>query len=93
MEIELKKRCKYAGDIFEALIVKAGFPIEVATDLLNSIKDADVAPVVHGRWKLRDDGSGTCSECRFTQKYVWDYDNWQNYCGVCGAKMDLEPEV
>lgn len=50
---------------------------------------ADVAPVVHGHWKLRDDGSGTCSECGFTQKNVWDYDNWQNYCGVCGADMRL----
>lgn len=47
-----------------------------------------VAPVVHGKWKLNKDGSGTCNKCGFTQKNVWDYDNHQNYCGVCGAKMD-----
>ena len=41
----------------------------------------------HGRWILHDNGSGTCDQCRFTQKNVWDYDNWQNYCGVCGADM------
>lgn len=48
---------------------------------------ADVAPVVHGKWKLHDNGDGTCDQCGFRQKYIWDYDNWQNYCGVCGADM------
>ena len=38
-------------------------------------------------WKLNRDGSGTCNKCHFTQKNVWDYDNWQRYCGVCGAEM------
>jgi hypothetical protein len=49
---------------------------------------ADVAEVRHGEWKFNKDGSGTCNQCGFTQKNVWDYDRWQNYCGVCGAKMD-----
>lgn len=49
---------------------------------------AEVAEVKHGTWKLHKDGSGTCDQCRFTQKNVWDYDNSQNYCGHCGAKMD-----
>ena len=40
-----------------------------------------------GKWKLNKDGSGTCSECHFTQNGVWDLDNWQNYCGHCGADM------
>ena len=43
-----------------------------------------------GKWKLHRDGGGTCSVCHFTQRSVWDYDNWQNYCGVCGAKMGVE---
>lgn len=30
----------------------------------------------------------TCDQCGFTQKNVWDYDNYQNYCGHCGAKME-----
>lgn len=50
----------------------------------------DVAKVVHSKWKLHKDGSGTCKQCGTTQKNVWDYDNWQNFCGHCGAKMDLE---
>ena len=40
-----------------------------------------------GKWRLHKDGSGTCSECGFTQKYVWDMDGWQNFCGHCGADM------
>ena len=62
---------------------------------LSEIDDAptiEAEPIKHGRWELRNDGSGTCSECHFTQKNVWDYDSHQNYCGVCGAKMDLEEE-
>ena len=44
-EIKLNKRCKYAGDIFPKLI-DIGFDIEMATDFLNNIKDADVVEVV-----------------------------------------------
>lgn len=40
-----------------------------------------------GTWKLHSNGSGTCSECHFTQLNVWDYDSQQRYCGCCGAKM------
>ena len=42
---------------------------------------------VEGVWTFNRDGSGTCSNCHFTQKGVWDYDNHQHFCGVCGAKM------
>ena len=49
---------------------------------------ADVAEVKHGEWILHDDGSGTCKVCGKHQKNIWDMDNWQNYCGHCGAKMD-----
>ena len=49
---------------------------------------ADVVEVKHGTWKLHKDGSGTCNQCRFTQKGVWDDDSWQRYCGCCGARMD-----
>ena len=43
--------------------------------------------VKHGKWKLHKNGSGTCDQCNFTQKDVWDMDRWQRYCGVCGAIM------
>lgn len=46
--------------------------------------------VAQGKWKFKKDGSGTCDQCGFTQKNVWDHDNYQKYCGICGAKMDIE---
>lgn len=45
-----------------------------------------------GKWDLRKDGSGVCSECHFHQKNVWDLDSWQNFCGVCGADMRGEQD-
>lgn len=63
----------------------------------NAFADADkIAEILYnagyrkqivGGWKFHKDGSGTCSECHVTQRNVWDYDNWQNFCGHCGAKM------
>ena len=52
--------------------------------------DHGVTVKKRGRWELLDCGRGTCSECNFTQKDVWGYDSYQRYCGLCGAKMDLE---
>lgn len=66
-----------------------GFDMSVI--LVSDIKrapTADVAEVKRSKWILHNDGSGTCKQCGFTQKNVWDYDNWQNFCGHCGAKMD-----
>ena len=51
-------------------------------------KSADVVEVVHSKWIFYTDGSGECERCHIRQKNVWDYDNWQNFCGHCGAKMD-----
>ena len=59
-----------------------------AVDAIQFMPAADVKPVVHGKWTLHPDGSATCSECHFWQNSIWDLDNWQNYCGVCGAKID-----
>lgn len=50
----------------------------------------EYAPVIHATWTLNKTGTGTCSNCHFTQANVWDHDNYQQYCGVCGAKMSLE---
>lgn len=55
--------------------------------VINNIPADDVVEVRHGRWKLHEDGSGTCQECGCHQKYVWDVNGWQNYCGHCGADM------
>jgi hypothetical protein len=53
-------------------------------------KWVEYAPVIYATWTLNNYGKGTCSNCNFTQANVWDYDNYQQYCGVCGAKMSLE---
>lgn len=52
--------------------------------------DAGWRKQIEATWKLNNYGSGTCSACNFTQRGVWDYDNFQRYCGCCGAKMKLE---
>ena len=70
-------------DIFsESVITYAKMAIEALEDKVNN-------PQKQGKWKLHDDGSGTCDQCNFRQKNVWDYDNHQRYCGVCGAEMSL----
>lgn len=55
--------------------------------IINAIPADDVVEVRHGRWKLHEDGSGTCQECGCLQKHVWDVNGWQNYCGHCGVDM------
>lgn len=65
----------------------AHYPEWYARDI-REIPTADVVEVRHGVWILHTDGNGTCDQCKVKQKYVWDYDNSQNYSGHCGAKMD-----
>ena len=62
----------------------------VVLDLIEAESTVDVEKVRHGEWVLHPDGSGTCNLCNRTQKFVWDFDNAQDYCGKCGAKMDGE---
>ena len=58
---------------------------------INSVPNADVAPVRHGRWVIVDDGvmigdgkHMECSEC-----HIWKIDRIKtDYCPNCGAKMD-----
>ena len=47
-------------------------------------------PAIRAKWKLLNEGRGTCTNCNFTQACVWDYDTHQRYCGCCGAEMSLE---
>jgi hypothetical protein len=52
---------------------------------IKSIPAADVAPVVHGRWKKKKDSDlFYCSECELPSMHKWPY------CERCGAKMDDE---
>ena len=62
--------------------------------VLQTFPAADVAPVVHGRWKQcfedwRNQIEGDeCSACGF-QHYGVGIGHY-SYCPNCGAKMDLE---
>ena len=58
-------------------------PQRVKTLLLRQ-PDADVAPVVHGKW-LEEDGAQICSNCG--EEHCWD-EYRATYCDNCGARMD-----
>ena len=90
-EIALVKRVKYAVDVYKRLL-EGGFDIDNAVLFLEGIPDADVAPVVHGRWLGWGKGGtptyenyGTCSICGEDAEI---YTGHRNYCPNCGAKMD-----
>ena len=58
---------------------------------------ADVAEVVHGRWKLLDECSNAGVYCSICHKAVYRESAWyknvhikSKYCPNCGAKMDKE---
>ena len=84
---KLNKKKKYSFQTQGGCFPKSEWFIKA--DDFFAAPDADVVEVIHSKWELHKDGSGTCRQCGVTQKNVWDYDNWQNYCGHCGAKMDL----
>lgn len=55
---------------------------------IKNIPAADVAPVVHGRWRLVGEcGFNDCYICSECGKIAM---NDSNYCPNCGAKMDKE---
>ena len=58
---------------------------EICTQEINSIPDADVAPVVHGRWIEDESGIIICPKCKRGYNLVAKF---TNYCPGCGAKMD-----
>ena len=50
--------------------------------MIEDMPSADVAPVVHARWKRYGKNLGECSECGEIVSVR------NNYCPNCGAKMD-----
>ena len=97
MEIKLKKRFKYAGDVYAELI-KNAFTPSYASELIDKVPDADVAPVVHGKWCVSEYEYLNCSVCgeqmytgcNSTKEALILAKHWKKYCPNCGAKMDLE---
>ncbi|MBD8996061.1 MAG: hypothetical protein EGR26_06155 [Clostridiales bacterium] len=58
-----------------------------ATELVDDITAADVAPVVHGRWN-DDEDYMFCSKCGMQWNYCDNDTQDFRYCPNCGAKMD-----
>ena len=53
-------------------------------EAFDDVETADVAPVVHAHWVIKDTGLPICSHCEGACVYKADY------CPNCGAKMDEE---
>ena len=74
-----------------ALFDKSGMAKLHAADI-DVIQDADVIPVVHGKWidvrekRLFGDHYFLCSNCKSRNGLMIPF----NYCPNCGAEMDLE---
>lgn len=71
-----KEFCDYCGDRD-----RCGSP-----DFFCNVKSmvaADVAPVVHGRWIVDENGVTYCGRCRI----IDDYASVHNFCPNCGADM------
>lgn len=64
-----------------------------AKEAVYSVKLADVAPVVHGRWKVVYNSvgkqEGQCTHCGKNSGILITK---KSYCPHCGAKMDEEEE-
>lgn len=60
-------------------------------DEMKNLPAADVAPVIHGKWKcLNSTQKHFCSECGMDFDLYACFRKLYNYCPCCGAKMDLE---
>lgn len=65
---------------------------EMCVDAITAIREipaADVAPVVHGRWKENDnfdDGFWVCSSCGFVSEATAAHKLYK-FCPNCGADM------
>ena len=82
---------KTCGDCIHADICEHNPTIEFNRENIagcGSFRDKDdFVEVRRGKWELHDDGSATCLECGCRQLHIWDFDNYQNFCGHCGADM------
>ena len=83
--------CEGKGDFSK--IWKLGFSRKKLSKIISNLPAAEVKPVHFGRWLFEKDGSARCSECHCWQDHIWDLDDWQNYCGHCGADMREYVEI
>ena len=56
---------------------------------LSDATTQEMKPVVRAKWKFRNNGWATCSNCGFTFSSVYDEDSADRYCRNCGAEMSM----
>ena len=84
--------CKEAGKDHNGCRCRACWVDDMRGDVIDA-PDADVAPVVHGRWigaPLCGNDNCKCSECGSWHNIHANLrgEIMQKYCPNCGAKMD-----
>ena len=83
---EAKEAVDYAVELFSS-------EYDAICDEIDRIPNADVAPVVHGKW---EPGNPICPVCGNDKFKELDADIWADwmplFCPNCGAKMDLEED-
>ena len=80
----IKEYGKIAIDVGEPFLDPIDDIVAISKYIAN-MPDADVAPVVHGRWLCVDTDTEQfflCNRCK--KKEYWE----SNYCPNCGACMD-----
>lgn len=81
-DVALKALCQVS-----APTPSESYVVEKCIGKLNDVPAAEVAPVVHARWVLRQsNGYAVCSHCCHGDHV----DPMATHCRYCGAKMDLE---
>ena len=58
-----------------------------ATLILREALTIEAEPVRHGRWERTSDGAARCTACK---RKINPSQYGYAFCGLCGAKMDLE---
>ena len=70
-----------------------GFSEEKIIEIIMKVPAADVAPVLHGKWKYKEEWgrlvTNYCSICGQSLTTVYGKGK-MNFCPNCGAKMDAK---
>ena len=70
--------------LLSELYSKQDEPLDVMKEIAN-FSAADVAPVVHGKWIMKDKGTGVCSNCNRQDQIH----TLSTHCRYSCAKMDF----
>lgn len=78
-------------EAYKAKYLCFGYLPEMSEEEFDAFPEADVAPVVHGRWICKGVDECFCSECKTEAVTGWDaFPVKTRRCPECGAIMNLE---